>query len=77
MLHYPTGREIGDGIYEHRRATRRCRPKVTRISTHGLEFKLELIGLLRSLSAMPWRLIRDLILVVSRTELTARGSCVS
>ena len=44
---------------------RRCRPKVTRIGTHGL---------LHSRSAMPWRLTRDLISVVSRTELTARGS---
>ena len=42
-----------------------CHPKVTRIGTHGL---------LHSRSAMPWRLTRDLISVVSRTELTSRGS---
>ena len=46
---------------------RRCHPKVTRIGTHGL---------LHSRSAMPWRLTRDLISVVSRTELRARESSV-
>ena len=55
-------------IYKHIRATRRCRPKVTRIGMHGL---------LHSRSAMPWRLARDLISVVSRTELAARGKSVS
>ena len=44
---------------------RRCRPKVTRIGTYCL---------LHSRSAMPWRLTRDLISVVLRTELTSRGS---
>ena len=52
---------------EHRRAKRWCRPKGTRIGKHGL---------LDSRSAMPCRLTRDLISVVSRTELTARGSFV-
>ena len=36
--------------YEHIRTTRRCRPKVTRIGTHGL---------LHSRCAMPWRLTRS------------------
>jgi len=46
---------------------RRCRPQVTRIDMHGA---------LHSRSAIPWRLTRGLITVVSRTELTARGSSV-
>ena len=56
-----------NSLDEHRRATRRCRPKVTHICTNGL---------LHSRCAWPWRLTRDLISVVSRTELTARGSSV-
>ena len=55
------------GCYENRRATRRCHPKATRTGTRGL---------LHSQSARPWRLTSDLISVVSRTELTARGSSV-
>ena len=43
---------------------RQCRPQVTRIGMHVT---------LHSRSAIPWRLTRDFISVVSRTELTARG----
>ena len=46
---------------------RRCRPQVKRTDMHGA---------LHSRSAIPRRLTRGLITVVSRTELTARGSSV-
>ena len=36
-----------DNYYEHRRATRRCRPEVTRTGTNGL---------INSRSAMPWQM---------------------
>ena len=46
---------------------RRYRPQVTHIGIHGA---------LNSRSAIPWRLTRNPITVVSRTELAARGSSV-
>ena len=46
---------------------RRCRPQVRRIDMNGA---------LHSRNAIPWRLTRGLITVVSPTELTARGSSV-